>query len=544
MKRLLLLSLVAAATAFAQDEKSAKAFKEAVLSMDASSVARAAADVAKADGKDAVDTLLDGYGICAMQLKQLWAEKQKWQQEVRKYSSFEVDWSRNPPIVMAGDVNEYQKWQAATKEAQAVEKKIMSVEAVKREIVTALGTFKSDASVRELVSKLKNDSNWTRRAGIAEALGQIAHAESVPALLDRLKGDSEAGVKVACLDALRAAKAKGADAVAAIGAALKSEYWQVSSAAALALRSLGKDAKDAVEPLIEALKAADGRLKHELNDALVAITGVDKHGDPAAWRAWFEANRESVARGEYKPKAGEAPADQKGSTTFYGIPVKSKNVIFILDRSGSMAEPSEWDIPPDVATGGGGAGPDIKKEGDRKIDIARWQLKRTLATLQDGVMFNLVFYNHEWKIMSESMVKLSTSTRRTAYDFIDKLDPVGGTNIFDPIEKGFTFAGAGEKVAKGGVDTIFLLTDGLPNSGQVPNADDIVKKVRDMNRAKKLVINTIGVFSTSKGPRPAGAPDEATEGSKFLKTLADENGGMFVSAMKGGGGGGGRPKPK
>jgi hypothetical protein len=334
------------------------------------------------------------------------------------------------------------------------------------------------------------------------------------------------------MDALRAAKAAGSDVVGALCDQLKSDYWQVKYTAAMTLKAMGsKDGKDAIEPLIEALKAADGKLKHDLNDALVALTGVDKHGDAAAWKSWFDANKETVKAGGYKPKpeeaAGKGQGDPRG-TTFYGIPVKSKNVIFILDRSGSMAEPSDWEIPEgeEVATGGASGGksdgPEVKKEGNRKIDIARWQLKRCLARLPDGIEFNLIFFNHEWTIMSEKMVKLGSGTRKQAFDFIDKLDPVGGTNVYDPTEKGFSFAGQGEKVLKGSVDTIFLLTDGMPNAGQVPNASDIVVKVRDMNKLKKLTINTVGVFG----------PAEADDGEKFLKQLADDSGGQFTSARK------------
>ncbi len=527
MNRLLVLFFVSASasTAAAQDfDKAKKSFREAVGAMDASGARATAFEVAKADSREAVDTLLDGYGVCAAQIRQLWTEKQKCLQEVKKYENFEVDWTKNPPIVEAGDVAEYKKWQDATAAGQAVERKIMSVDGVKRGIVEALATFKSDTSVKELVSRMKSDGVWTRRAGIAEALGQIAHALCVPTLVDRLKGDSEPGVKVACLDALRTAKATTPDAVIAIADALKNEYWQVKSAAVTTLkfipRALGAAA---IEPLIDALKSADGRLKGEINDALVALTGVDKHSDAASWRAWFDANKDAVRKGEIKP-GDAAPRDGVGmTTTFYGIPVKSKNVIFVLDRSGSMSAKSEWELPPpDVATGGGAAGPAIKPDGDRKIDIARWQLKRCLAQLVDGIEFNIVFYNHEWKIMAEGMLKLSASTRKQAFEFIDKVDPVGGTNIFDPTEKAFAFAGATEKLVRSGVDTIFLMTDGMPNSGQVPKAEDIVVKLREMNRAKKLIINTVGVFSAG----------EADEGAKFLKQLAEESGGVYVSAMK------------
>ncbi len=538
MKRALLVItfLSFSSVAFAQSEfdKAKKAFREAIVNMSAGDAESAAKAIAKSDNREAVDTLLDGYGICATMIKQLWVDKLKWMKEIEKYGNWEADWSKNPAIVKAGDVAEYQKWLAASKEAQEVERKIMSVEAVKSGIVMALGEFKSDAAVKELITKFKNDSSWQRRAGVAEALGRIKHSDGIASIIDRLKNDIEQGVKIACMDALRAAGTKSPEAVAAVAEQLKSDYWQVKATAAHTLKALGKDAKDAVEALIEAIKSSEGRLKGDINDALVAISGVDKHADYAAWKAWYESNKDAVKGGTYKPGAGEGAnkGNDGGTTTFYGVPVKSKNVIFILDRSGSMAEPSEWEIPPDVATGSG-AGNDLKPEGKRKIDIARWQLRRCIAQLPNGTDFNIVFFSHDWTIMSEKMITMSDSTRKQAQAFVEKLEPQGGTNIFDPLEKAFSFAGSADKVLKGSVDTIFLMTDGMPNSGQVPAADEIVKKIKEMNKTKKIVINTIGTFSTGgAGKGLGGGQSESELGAEFLEKLAKDSGGVFTSAMK------------
>lgn len=504
-------------------DRSRSEFLDAVKSMDEGRTRAAADALAAADSRDAVDTLLDGYGVCAQQIRMLWQEKAKALQEVEKNSDFKVDTTTNPPTIPASDVPKYERYQKATAASQEIERRIMKVEAVKRAIVKALSGFKSDAAVRELVSKLKGDSQWTRRAGIAEALGSVPSPEVETALAEQLKKDSEPQVRIAILDALRARKAGGPKAVAAVCEQLRHELWQVKIAAAQALKAMGS--REGIEPLIAALDKADGRLRTELNDALIALTGVDKKGDFAAWKTWFDANREAVKAGTYTPKKEERPGGQDGGTTFYGIPVDSKNVIFVLDRSGSMTAPSEWEVPADVASGKGvPGGPDIKKQGDRKIDIAKWQLKLALARLPDGVEFNVIFFGGDWTILSEKMVRMNAASRKAAFDFIDRTDPMGPTNIFDPMEKAFTFAGVGlnDKIYKSNVDTIFLLTDGMPNAGQVPNADDIVVKLREMNKLKKVRINTVGVFASA----------EAREGEEFLRKLSDDSGGKYVSAMK------------
>jgi hypothetical protein len=325
---------------------------------------------------------------------------------------------------------------------------------------------------------------------------------------------------------------------------LQNDSWQVKSTAIATLQALM--AKESIENLIEALQKSDGRLRHEINQALIAFTGVDKHGDYGAWRAWWDASKEAVKAGTYKVKKEESAANPQGAaTTFYGIPIQSKHVVFVLDRSGSMRQPSEWDIPADVATGPGLPGQDIKKQGDRKIDIARWQLKRALAMLPDGMEFNVIFYNHQWTAMAESMVKLNAATRKQAYEFIDSLDPTGRTNIYDPTEKALTFApsgagagkapktapgahgktvAAGDKPEKGYADTVFLLSDGLPNTGQIPDPDGIIAKVKELNKTRKVTINAVGVFASNSS--------EAGSGGRLLKTLAEESGGVYTSAGK------------
>jgi hypothetical protein len=361
----------------------------------------------------------------------------------------------------------------------------------------------------------------------------MSHASIPAALAEILKKDSEPQVRIAVLDAIRELKSASPEILAAVLEQLKHEFWQVKSTAASTLKALKP--KEAIDALLEALAKSDGRLRHDMNDALAAITGVDKHADPNAWRAWWDANKAAFLEGKYAPRPEEAK-DAKPFTTFYGIPVNSKNVIFILDRSGSMQEPSEWEPDKDVATGAGQPGGDLKPQGNRKIDIARWQLKRALSMIPDGVEFNVIFYSHEWTILSERMLKLSADTRKKAFEFIDRLDPVGPTNIYDPLEKGLAFAATGplaDKIAKGGVDTIFFLTDGMPNTGQVPRAEDILVKVKELNKTKKVKINTIGVFSSSTAPTPAGG-SEAELGGKFLKQLADENDGRYTGANKAG----------
>jgi hypothetical protein len=519
MTRILLLLAFAA-----QDLEKARAdLKKAVAESNAEAVQDAIRRLTPTDGKRSVDILLEGYAECAKELKKHWDEKLQAIQDMQSAPKYD---------------------KALDLRGQAIEQKIIKVEGLKRHLVQALGTFKSDAAVKELVVELATRTigagDWTRRAAVADALGSIDHPDALKTLVETALKDVEPQVRVAAMDSLRARKAKTNEVVDALIQLLQHESWQVRSTAVAALQALA--AKEAIDPLIEALAKNMGRLRYEINLALIAFTGVDKKGDPAAWKAWWDGAKEEFRAGTYKPRKEEmAGKANEAGTTFYGIPIESRHVVFVLDRSGSMAQPSEWDLPPDVASGVGVPGVDIKREGDRKIDIARWQLKRALAMLPDGMEFNVIFYNHAWTAMSDTMVKLNATTRKQAFAFIDALGPEGRTNIFDPLEKGLSFAplgagmeklpkgappvgktvATGDRAEKGTADTVFLLSDGLPNTGQVPDPDGIISRIKDLNRTRKVKINTVGVFSSRDR--------DAEGGLRLLQQLAQDSGGAFTA---------------
>ena len=103
--------------------------------------------------------------------------------------------------------------------------------------------------------------------------------------------------------------------------------------------------------------------------------------------------------------------------------------------------------------------------------------------------------------------------------------------IRDRLEKGLSYAAEGtlgDKIARlGGVDTIFFLTDGLPNSGQVPEPDAIIVKVKELNKTRKVKINTVGVFRSMEGMRRMPNARPTMPGEQFLKQLASDSDGAY-----------------
>lgn len=448
-----------------------------------------------------------------------------------------------------------QKYQEARQALATFMTRFKALGQIRGFAVDALAKFSSDEAIRGLIDRFKGSQDWSVRAGIAGAFEGIDREDVFEALVAQLKKEKEPTVKVAILDALASKGKKSDDMVQAVIEVLKKDsVWQIQAAALELVRKL--KLMEAVEAVIEGMAKADGRLVYDFQDTLIALTGVDKGIMPDAWKAWWEQNKEAVRAGQYTPRQEEKAGENGGYTKFFGIPIKSKRVIFVLDRSGSMAQPADFEIP--IDTGETELPADLKQpKGNRKIDVAKWQLKKALYKIPDGAIFNLIFYQSTFEVYKDKMIKLDKKSREDAFAYIDKLEPQGGTNIFDSLEKALAFAiGEDGKLSKEGVDTVYLLSDGMPNQGKFTQPDDIRREIKNINDNLKVVVHTILIDAGGIGgglarrrnpgqqppqpgqPQPPAPPQPPMGGSggsesdeEFMKRLAEENNGNY-SAVK------------
>ena len=139
------LVLVHPVTVQAQDyASSSKAFKRSLQQMSVPGVRRAAVELSSINTSAAVGILHSGFGACTKQIKATWGEKARWRKQMALNSDFEVDYTQNPPIVKSSSVNKFLKFEEAEKKAQAVERKIMKIEAMRNAIIQALAGISSD----------------------------------------------------------------------------------------------------------------------------------------------------------------------------------------------------------------------------------------------------------------------------------------------------------------------------------------------------------------------------------------------------------------
>jgi chromosome segregation ATPase len=204
---------------------------------------------------------------------------------------------------------------------------------------------------------------------------------------------------------------------------------------------------------------------------------------------------------------------------FAGIQLTGRRVIFLIDISGSMLYVDEKTKAPEKWT-----------------EVIATTVK-LLKSLPDIEKFQVILFSESARFLFSDRLEWIDIDSSTAERTIDKVrraleatEVDGNTNMYAGFEKAFEFRSKG-------LDTIYLLSDGLPNMGPLALQDQdrplsttereekLSKYVRSMlkqrwNREPKVKINSVGFFYES--------PDVGA----FLWALSRENDGSFVGMSK------------
>ncbi|MBI4713104.1 MAG: HEAT repeat domain-containing protein [Planctomycetes bacterium] len=422
--------------------------------------------------------------------------------------------------------------------------------------VQGLRGLTAEKSIKPLVDNAgKSGSPWRQRFYLIQAMGGINKPETISFLVATVDDKTEK-LRIAAVDALAELGAK--EGIAAACALLNEDIgWEVKIAALEYLKKV--KAEESIEPLIKALggKNIEGRVKADILGILRDVTGVNRGQLASSWAEWWEKKK----KGE---DVGNATDDGKTvSVSYYGIEVVSSRIIFILDISGSMTGAATWKEeekkpeekqPKVIFTDAKGkpAPQDVvdaidykKKEVDTRpvkirMDAAKRELINTIYNLDPNVWFTMIFYSSGVMLWKDSMVQATAENKKAAIEAIDKQQPMGGTNTYDSLETAYKFAdsGGGDKKMiqidkkgnyaeqKGGIDTIFLVSDGIPNQGKIPVAVDIIKQTGKIHKIRRIKINTVAIGQPDPA-HPEWKPDP-----DFLSKLAETTGGVFVDKSR------------
>jgi Ca-activated chloride channel family protein len=133
----------------------------------------------------------------------------------------------------------------------------------------------------------------------------------------------------------------------------------------------------------------------------------------------------------------------------------SKNVVFVVDRSGSM-------------TG-------------RKIDQAKEALRFVINNLNDGDLFNVVAYDSEIETFAPELQRHNKSSRDKALGFVESIFAGGSTNIDGALNAALDMLQDDETP-----NYVVFLTDGIPTVGET-NVARIVDKAAKANAVRARV---------------------------------------------------------
>lgn len=206
------------------------------------------------------------------------------------------------------------------------------------------------------------------------------------------------------------------------------------------------------------------------------------------------------------------PLEGAAVVEFFGIPLEgTQDVVFVLDCSGSMAEPAQGAIAqiraPQSPPAAGADSADAPREDDaslhrqlRKIDVAQAELVAALERLPAGTRMNVLFFNNDLEAFAPSMVPLEEASRAGLVGFVKETAPAGRTALAPAMRTAFLM----------NARRIVLLSDGLGNVGG--NAQAVLRDAREA-MGGGVRIDTIGLGRS--------------QDVELLRALARESGGLY-----------------
>jgi Ca-activated chloride channel family protein len=152
-----------------------------------------------------------------------------------------------------------------------------------------------------------------------------------------------------------------------------------------------------------------------------------------------------------------------------GAQVQQRDICFVLDTSGSMAE-----------------------AGGKKMDQAKNALSFCLANLNPGDRFEIVRFSTEAEAFFGELKPADKANIDKAQAYVQTLKPIGGTAIEDALQKALTLKGRRQLTFKDGPPgtpqnemtpyVIIFLTDGQPTIGET-NEDTLIGNVTKVTGA-------------------------------------------------------------
>lgn len=252
-------------------------------------------------------------------------------------------------------------------------------------------------------------------------------------------------------------------------------------------------------------RVKDATIGEAAQRALFRLTGRDFGEDAAEWAAWLkadggrselkmlsEANWDTHVK--LKPAAGPPPEQREFSARFYGMEVKGRHCLFVLDCSGSMA-------------------------GER-IERLKGEMSGLLAGFEGrpkATRFAIVLFHTDVEgcFSGRGLMPNDVESLKRAAKYVEKMKAGGGTAMMSALQ----FIAA-KLLPCGDVDTIYLLSDGAPTDAPPEEVLAAAKKIHEDYRVK---FHTIGIGESE------GLVVTQDRPPSLLDQIAKATGGAYVT---------------
>jgi HEAT repeat protein len=315
-------------------------------------------------------------------------------------------------------------------------------------------------------------------AGALDAIGALRGGDAEwRKTLEGYAANARVDVRNAAL--MQLGRTGDAKYVPILAQALDDADWSTRAAALAGLADIRT--AESVGAIVGRMDKESGLMLVRFADALWKLTGKPHRTAVTAWKAWWEKEGKGfvpISLSELSKLEADEDLRRLKQTTkaasFFGIRILSHRVIFILDISGSM----QWELESEY----------VGKRGRPRIDVAKEELTKCIDALEPESLFNIIVFSSDvdrW--LDGGIAQFSQASKDEAKQFVAALGANGATNLYDAMREAFVDPD---------VDTIFVLSDGEPTSGEETDPVRIRERVREWNEHRKIVIHTIAVGGT------------------------------------------------
>ncbi|HMS16661.1 MAG TPA: HEAT repeat domain-containing protein, partial [Planctomycetota bacterium] len=336
--------------------------------------------------------------------------------------------------------------------------------------------------LKDLIARAKRAATPLSLWHYTQLLAPLEEPDIVAFLSDRLHRSKEPKDRIVVADAMAIAGLRVYEAP--LISALRDPVEAVRAAVIKALRSVGS--RGAVQALVAQLDIEDGRIEDDIVTVLALMTGQNFYTNRPLWQEWVEKQPADWSALKRTSKGLPTRSEKSAkAASFYGLQFVSEGVVYLIDISGSMNDPARQE-----GTTGAGA------KDETKLDRAKRELIKSLESLASGTRVNIIAYNDGLQFFAPEPVVLDDITRRSMVGWTRTLSAAGRTNIYDAIAHVLSRSvDHSPRKAKGAmlVDSILLLSDGLPTEGRVLDTMLLAERVKQLNQMARVVIHTVGV---------------------------------------------------